>query len=140
MLSYERHQLRQFYFQTWQKFKNQQPLEPLEREIVAVIQEHAEYIPFIEKLIYDPDQDFPPEFGQTNPFLHLSLHLSLREQIHTNRPRGIYEIFLTLSKKSADQHQVEHQMLEVLAENLWQAQRDQQLPDEESYLKQLREL
>ena len=78
--------------------------------------------------------------GQTNPFLHMGMHLAIREQLATNRPAGITETFGLLMARVQDAHAVEHRMMECLGEALWQAQRSGQEPDEARYLACLRQL
>lgn len=135
----DRTALRQQFYDAWQNYRQKKPLSGLQENIVNVILIHPEYHQAIEAVAKNPEQDYFPELGESNPFLHLSLHLSIREQIGTDRPKGIKAIFQQLAKKH-ESHDVEHKMLEVLAKNLWQAQKDNKPPSEESYLKQLQQL
>lgn len=126
------------YVDAWQKSVKSEVLSPLEAQIAAVIQEHPEYQAILEK---EPqDQEFAPEGGQTNPFLHMGLHLAIREQVATNRPAGIATIHRTLSQKTGDAHNAEHQMIDCLAETLWEAQSANSPPDEQKYLERLHSL
>jgi hypothetical protein len=134
-----REQLRQMYLDAWRKYSAQQPLEPLEAQVAAVIAEHPEYIPLLESGPQALDADYAPEGGRENPFLHMGLHLAIREQVATNRPPGITQIHQSLSKR-LDAHTAEHAMLEVLAETLWESQRSARAPDEQRYLERLRSL
>ena len=93
-----REQLRQMYLDAWRKFSAQAPLEPLEAQLAAVIAEHPEYVPWLESGEEALSADFTPEGGEANPFLHMGLHLALREQVATNRPAGIAEIHQKLSE------------------------------------------
>ncbi len=134
-----REQLRQMYLQAWRKFSERQPLEPLEAQIAAVIAEHREYLP----LLQSPAAlaaDFTPEGGEQNPFLHMGLHLAIREQVATDRPAGIARIHRELTRRLGDAHAAEHAMLERLAEALWEAQRAGRMPDEGRYLERLQSL
>lgn len=139
MFSQNRDELRQQYFDAWQKFQNKKPLSALEQQIAAIIQEHTEYLDTIEYPDKFIDKDYLPEMGQTNPFLHMGLHLALREQISTNRPAGIHEVYQELCKKMAA-HDAEHTLIEVLAETLFLAQKNNQIPDEKTYLEKLNNL
>jgi len=134
-----REQLRRMYLDTWRKFSQRAPLEPLEAQVAAVIAEHPEYVAWLES---DNclSAEFTPEGGQQNPFLHMGLHLAIREQVATNRPTGIAGIHDTLSKRLGSAHLAEHAMLEPLAETLWEAQRNGRAPDEQVYLEKLRRL
>jgi hypothetical protein len=135
-----REQLRSLYLQAWRKFSAKQPLEPLEAQLAAVIAEHPEYIAWIESGDAALEAEFTPERGQQNPFLHMGLHLAIREQVATNRPAGIAEIHRALTMKLGDPHAAEHAMLDPLAETLWEAQRNNTAPDERVYLERLRKL
>jgi len=135
-----RDQLRRMYLDTWRKFTNRQPLEPLEAQVAAVIAEHPEYVRWLESGDEALAAEFTPEGGRQNPFLHMGLHLAIREQVATNRPQGIAAVHDTLSKRMGDGHAAEHAMLEPLAEALWEAQRSGRAPDEQAYLEKLRKL
>ncbi len=128
------------YLGAWRKFSAKQPLEPLEAQLAAVIAEHPEYIPFLESGDSALGADFTPEGGQGNPFLHMGLHLAIREQVATDRPKGITTIHQRLTAKLGDAHAAEHTMLEPLAETIWEAQRNGILPDEQRYLERLKAL
>lgn len=137
--SADRQQLRQYYFDIWQKHLNREVLQPLEVLIAQVLAKHPEY----HQHFNDPDslsKDFTPEMGESNPFLHMGLHLALEEQIQTNRPEGIIAIYQRLLKKYQDMHQAEHAMIECLAEAIWVAQRNHSAPDEAAYLECLKKL
>ena len=129
-----RDEIRRAYCTAWDKHLQGLPLEALEQQLVAVIALHPEY----HALLADHDaalaRDFTPETGQTNPFLHMGMHLAIREQLATDRPPGIVAAFGTLMAHVQDAHAAEHHMMECLGEALWQAQRDNQPPDEARYL------
>jgi len=136
---HSRDQLRRMYLESWREFTQRLPLEPLEAQVAAVIAEHPEYIAWLESA--DAlGGEFSPEGGQQNPFLHMGLHLAIREQVATDRPSGIAAIHAKLSKQLGGDHPAEHAMLEPLAETLWEAQRKNESPDEQSYLERLRKL
>ena len=135
-----REQLRQMYLDAWRKYTARQPLQPLEAQLAAVIAEHPEYVPLLESGEQALAADYTPEAGRENPFLHMGLHLAIREQVATDRPSGIAQIHQTLSKRLGDPHAAEHAMLERLGETLWEAQRSGRAPDEQRYLERLREL
>jgi len=134
-----RDQLREMYRAAWRKFKAEQPLTALEKQLVAVISAHPEYHVIVESAAADLANS-PPRGGQLNPWLHMGLHLAIREQVATNRPHGITEIHARLSARAGDAHEAEHRMLEVLAEALWEAQRAGKSPDENAYLERLKTL
>ena len=131
---------RQMFFSSWEKYQQKKPLTPLENEVVQVILAHPEYHKAVENQNKFQQQTYYPELGETNPFLHMGLHLGIREQITTDRPVGISAIYQLLLKKYADPLAVEHLMMEQLAECLWRSQRDNLPPDEQYYLTTLSNL
>ncbi|RDH81516.1 MAG: DUF1841 domain-containing protein [endosymbiont of Galathealinum brachiosum] len=136
MFGNDRNQLRKMYKTAWEKFQQQTILTPLEIQITDVIKEHPEYHDFVLQL----DKDFLPESGETNPFLHMGLHLGLREQLATNRPQGITDIYQRLIKIKGSAHDAEHSMIECLAEAMWSSQANNTPPDEAKYLLSLKKL
>ncbi len=132
----DRAQLRKMYVDAWKKHRDGQPLSPLEAQIADVVALHPEYHDAIENI----GDDYTVEEGRTNPFLHMGLHLGLREQIATNRPAGIAAIFENLAARLGDPHAAEHRMIDCLAETLWESQRQNLPPDETAYLERLRRL
>lgn len=134
----ERDKLRQFYADTWQKATSNQPLDSMETMVAKVIEMHPEYHQLLNN--QQTGGEYLPEMGETNPFLHMGLHLGLQEQVSTDRPAGIQLIYKQLMLKSSDQHETEHQMMECLAESLWAAQKNQSPPDETAYLACLKTL
>ena len=88
----------------------------------------------------DGKAEFAPEHGTSNPFLHMGLHLAVRDQLTVDRPPGIRAAFDRVAKQSEDRHDAEHRVIECLAETLWEAQRDNRLPDESVYLDRVRRL
>jgi hypothetical protein len=134
----DRSELRQMYADAWRKYSAEEILNPLESQIAAVIEEHPEYHVILSKT--DTDDAFSPEGGETNPYLHMGLHLALREQVSTDRPSGIAGIQQKLAHKLGDRHAAEHLMFEALAETLWEAQRSNTAPDEQKYVERLRTL
>ena len=136
----QREQLRQFYCDTWQKHVSQkEALSPLEQQITAVIKEHPEYHQLLENREVSINANYFPEMGESNPFLHMGMHLGLREQVTTNRPIGIVELYQDLVALKG-MHDAEHAMIECLAESLWQAQQNQTLPDEIAYFECLNKI
>lgn len=125
------------YADAWCKHIAGELISPLEAQIAKVIEDHPEYHDAISG---DLQRDFTVDGGETNPFLHMGLHLGIREQVSTNRPAGIAAVFKALADKSGDAHAAEHRMIDCLAETLWEAQSRNQAPDEVHYLERLRQL
>ncbi len=129
-----RDELRRFYVQAWRKYREQSPLQPLEALVCEVIALHPEYHAMLEDEEQALAREFSPEGGQSNPFLHMGMHIALHEQLSTNRPAGIAAAYEQLLKKHRDQHKVEHRMMECLGQAMWEAQRSGLPPDEGAYL------
>jgi Domain of unknown function (DUF1841) len=136
----DRSGLRRHYLEAWRKQREGRPLEPLEHQLVTVIELHPEYHALLEDEAEALGRDFTPEAGQSNPFLHMGLHLAIREQSATDRPAGIAAIRAQLVERLADPHEAEHRMLERLAEALWLSQRTGRPPDEIAYVESLRQM
>ncbi len=135
----DRTELRQFYFEVWHKYQQQQFLEPLEQQVLHIILQHPEY----QDLFDNPEkyltQDYLPEMGKTNPFLHLSLHQALLEQVTTDRPTGIRAIYSQLTQRYGA-HAAEHQLMEVLTATLWEGIQQGTFISETDYLERLKRL
>jgi hypothetical protein len=135
-----REQMRRMYLEAWRKFSARAPLEPLEAQLAAIIVDHPEYVALLESGEQALSAEFTPEGGGVNPFLHMGMHLAIREQVATDRPQGIAKVHQKLTKRLGDAHEAEHLMIEPLAEALWEAQRSGRAPDENQYLERLRRL
>jgi hypothetical protein len=129
-----REQLRQQYLIAWRKYSNRQPMQPLEAQIADVIALHPEYHALFADAETVLEMNWRPEDGNTNPFLHMGLHLAIREQVATDRPAGIRTAHQILTLRHGNRHAAEHQMIERLAEALWSAQRNNVPPNEQAYL------
>jgi hypothetical protein len=126
---------RQPFFISWQKFKANQPLTALEKQIADVIHAHPEYHAFFEK---NADKlDTAPMEIESNPFYHLGLHLAIRDQITLDRPLGVRALFEKLNQKYKDSLMTEHQLMVCFAECLMEAGQSQREPDELVYLNRL---
>ncbi len=140
MFGNDRIQMRQVFVEAWRKQRDGVSMEPLEQMIASVVLEHPEY----QGLLSDPEgalhKDFPPEAGESNPFLHMAMHISLQEQISTDRPPGITGLYRRLTQRLGDVHEAEHQLMECLAQMLWEAQANQRMPDEQAYLECVKSL
>jgi hypothetical protein len=140
MFTQDRDRMRQFFCDVWHKKITHQPLQPLENLIAEIIAQHPEHQPLLQDAERAITQDYTLEQGQTNPFLHMGMHIALAEQLSGDRPEGIRIIYQRLCQRYGDRHAAEHKMLEVLGETLWEAQRDATLPDETRYLQRLQQL
>ena len=136
--SHSREQLRRSYVEAWQRHVDGVPLSPLQALIADVIGAHPEY----QLLLRDGETASgyeAPGAGSDNPFLHMGLHIAVREQLSIDRPPGIRELHARLQVRFGDVHAAEHILMESLGQTLWQAQRDGKMPDELHYLALARE-
>ena len=133
-----RDEARQFFLEAWAKYSRGEPLAGLEKTAVEVILLHPEYHALLGDENRSLTLEFTPERGEMNPFLHLSLHLAIEEQISIDQPHGIRTQYDALVRKSGSDHDAKHAVLECLGETLWQAQRLGTPPDENAYLECLR--
>lgn len=134
-----REEIRRAYAEAWAKARRGEALSANERRIAEVIGEHPEYQAVIESGEAALEAEYAPEAGHTNPYLHMGLHIAIREQVAIDRPPGVRGIFERLAA-AGNAHEAEHAMLECLAETLWEAQRAGGAPDDHSYLRRLRRL
>jgi len=135
VFSSDRSTQRKFLAEAWRKYKTKQFLEPLELQLSKIIERHPEY----QDIINDLDTEYFPEQGKINPFLHINLHLSLQDQLSLDQPKGIKKIYKDLLKKIKDTHQVEHIMMEQIAEMIFNSQKYNKPMDLEQYLRSLKE-
>ncbi len=139
MFGQDRDQLRGFFQTCWSKRRNGEPLQPLERIVADVIERHPEYRGIIE----DPEQvdrDFSAADGETNPWLHMGMHITIAEQLGADRPSGIRDAYRRIAESHGDSHAAEHAIMECLGVTLWEAQRAGRAPDEQRYLTCLKKL
>jgi hypothetical protein len=134
MFNPSRDQVRDFFFGAWRKFNEQQPLSDLERIAVEHISRHPEYHAVLDQPERYQQREWRPEMGESNPFLHLSMHLSISEQLSIDQPAGVLARYRTLSLRHGDEHAAQHAVMDCLAEMIWQAQRNNQPMDALGYL------
>jgi hypothetical protein len=135
-----REEVRRFFCNTWKKKTDNHILDSMESLAGDWMEQHPEY----HQLLIDPEgalgQDYTPERGETNPFLHLSMHLSISEQISIDQPTGIREIAEKLTRTLGSEHEAQHRIMECLGQVMWEAQREGKPLDPESYLESLKKL
>jgi hypothetical protein len=125
-----RDQVRDTFFEAWRKYRAGEPLVGIEAVAVDVVLAHPEY----HAVLDDPERHRDREYTQANPFLHMSLHLALAEQLSIDQPAGIAAAFDALLRRYGDRHRALHEAIECLAEMVWRAQRDNAPPDGAAYL------
>ena len=137
MFNPSREQARRFFCESWRKHRQRQILEGAEATAADLIAEHPEYHALLDNPEAAIEQEFTPEGGQMNPFLHLSLHLAIHEQVSIDQPPGIRLAFEQLRARM-DPHAAEHVLLECLGETIWKAQRNGQAMDAAAYVDAVR--
>lgn len=131
MFNPSRDEVREMFFGAWHKYREGVPLSGIEGLALEVILAHPEYQAVLEAPERSRGRDYTDE---ANPFLHMSLHLALEEQLSIDQPPGIVQRFGVLVSRFHDRHEALHQALECLAETLWRAQRHGMPPDARAYL------
>ena len=134
MFSPTREEARRFLIEAWRKFRAGEPISALERQAAGLIALHPEYHAMLDAPERHVERDFAPESGTVNPFLHLSLHLAVAEQLAIDQPPGIRAQFERLRAAQGDEHAALHAVLECLGEVIWQSQRTNAPPDGALYL------
>jgi len=129
-----REQVRQFFFDAWRKQRERTPLTGLEPVAVDIMLQHPEYHAVLDHPEPYAKRDYTPESGAANPFLHLSMHLAIEEQLSIDQPPGIKTEFLRIARMLDDRHAASHAVMECLGEIVWRAQRDALPPDANAYL------
>ena len=138
MFNPSRDQARDFLFEAWQKFNVHAPLTSLEKIAVDIIARHPEYHGLFARRDQFVDRDYAPEQGETNPFLHISMHIAIQEQIAIDQPQGIRSAHQKLTAKLDSAMDAEHEIMDCLAEMIWQAQQSKSAPNADIYLKCLK--
>jgi hypothetical protein len=134
MFNPSRDQVRELFFGAWRKYRAGLPLVGAETIALDAILLHPEYHALLDAPERYRDREYFPEIGETNPFLHMSLHVALEEQLSIDQPRGIVERLGAIAARAGDRHAALHEAIECLAEMLWRSQRDGAPPDGAAYL------
>jgi uncharacterized protein DUF1841 len=138
MFSPTREQSREFLFELWAKHAAGAPLSALESIALAIVLEHPEYHAMLGDRERYLEREWKPEGGETNPFLHLAMHLAIEEQVSIDQPPGIREAVRALETRRGSAHEARHEVMDCLAEAIWQAQRHGSGFDNAVYLDCLR--
>lgn len=135
MFNPSREQVRQFFFDVWSKYRAGQPLEGAERTALDAILAHPEYHALLDQPERYRDRDYLPQAGELNPFLHLSMHLAVAEQLSVDQPPGIRERYQRLCQRQGDAMAAAHDVMDCLGEMIWQVQRHHTAFDSAAYLR-----
>lgn len=137
--AHSREQLRRSYVEAWKRHVEGLPLSPLQALIADVIGAHPEYQALLRDAETAGGYEADAGGAAENPFLHMGLHIAVREQLSIDRPPGIRALHARLASRHGDVHAAEHVLTESLGQTLWQAQRDGKMPEESQYLALARE-
>lgn len=138
MFAPSQEQVRRFFCEAWSKQQAAQPLTPLEAQAADWILEHPEYHADLADVEVALAAMYTVEEGRTNPFLHLSMHLSITEQVSIDQPRGIRAAVQALAQRRGSLHEAHHEAMEALGEMVWASQRSGQPFDGEAYIERIR--
>lgn len=138
MFNPSKEEVRHFFCETWRKTQAGEILTPLEAIARDWLIQHPEYESDLANADAAKNAEYDIEQGKSNPFLHLSMHLSIAEQISVDQPRGIREAFLALAKRRGSKHDAHHEIMECLGQMLWTAQRNGTPPDGDAYVECVR--
>lgn len=137
MFNPSREQVREFFIESWRKHKDVAVMTPLEAMALDWIMEHPEYHAVLE----DPEarsSEFTVEEGRTNPFLHMSMHLAIAEQLSIDHPPGIRAAYQQMAARS-NGHEAAHEIMECLGQVVWEAQRLGTPLDSDTYIDLIRQ-
>ncbi len=126
--------VRRFFCAVHAKTQAGQPMEAIETLASLWIAEHPEYHADLADVNAALARNYDEQPGQTNPFLHLSMHLSISEQCSIDQPRGIRQAVELLSKRLDSLHDAHHAAMDCLGQMLWESQRAGRPPDGEAYI------
>ena len=129
-----RREMRNVFFRSWQRHCAHEPLEGAEKLLIAVALRHPEYHTLLDAPETNSEREYFPELGETNPFLHMAMHMAIEEQLALNRPPGIRQHFAALCAQAGDDHAAQHRVMECLGEALWRAGRNGGEVDQAGYL------
>jgi hypothetical protein len=125
-----REQVRDTFFEAWRKYRAGEPLVGIEALAVEVALAHPEYHAILDQ----PERHRDRDYSEANPFLHMSLHMALEEQLSIDQPPGVAARFAALVARHGERHAALHEAIECLAEMVWRSQRDAAPPDGAAYL------
>ena len=138
MFTPSQHDVRRFFCETYRKHESREILTPLEAIARDWVLQHPEYATELRDVEAALAADYRVEQGKPNPFLHLSMHLSIAEQVSIDQPPGIRAAYLALAQRLDSEHEAHHQIMECLGEMIWQSQRSGLPPDGAAYIECIR--
>jgi hypothetical protein len=138
MFQPSQHDVRRFFCETWRKQRDGLPLDAMESQAAPWIAEHPEYRADLSDVDAALAASYTVEEGRTNPFLHLSMHLSITEQVSIDQPTGIRQAVALLAARRGSLHEAHHEVMECLGQMIWTSQRSGLPPDGQAYIDAVR--
>jgi Domain of unknown function (DUF1841) len=126
--------VRKFFCAVFAKWHTAQPMDALETLASQWVAEHPEYHADFANEAAALEKMYDVEDGKTNPFLHLSMHLSVSEQCSIDQPRGIRQAVELLAARRDSLHDAHHETMEALGKMIWESQRSGRPPDGQAYI------
>ncbi|MBV8665555.1 MAG: DUF1841 family protein [Burkholderiaceae bacterium] len=130
--------VRRFFCEVYRKHCAHEILAPLEAIARDWIVQHPEYAGILSDVEAALAAEYTVESGQSNPFLHLSMHMSIAEQVSIDQPAGIRAACQALSLKRGSEHDAHHEIMECLGQMVWTSQRNGTPPDGQAYVECVR--
>jgi hypothetical protein len=130
--------VRRFFCDIYRKHRANDILSPLEAIALDWIVQHPEYEDIISNVETALERDYSVDGGQANPFLHLSMHLTIAEQVAIDQPAGIRAACQALTQRKDSEHAAHHQIMECLGQMIWNSQRTGTTPDGAAYVECVR--
>ncbi|MGE3348340.1 MAG: DUF1841 family protein [Ramlibacter sp.] len=134
MFSPSQADVRRFFCDVHAKTRAGEPMEALETLAGQWVAEHPEYHGDLADVDAALQRQYAGDDGQTNPFLHLSMHLSISEQCSIDQPQGIRQAVELLAARRGSLHDAHHEAMECLGQMLWESQRAGRPPDGQAYI------
>jgi uncharacterized protein HemX len=134
MFAPSQHDVRRFFCEAHRKRRAGLPLTPMETTAADWTEQHPEYHAELDDVEAALAAVYDVQAGRTNPFLHLSMHLSISEQVSIDQPRGIKQAYELLAAKRGSAHEAHHEVMECLGQMMWESQRSGQPPDGHKYI------
>lgn len=134
MFAPSQHDVRRFFCDAHRKRREGLPLTTMETLAADWTEQHPEYHAELDDVDAALAAVYDVKAGRTNPFLHLSMHLTISEQVSIDQPRGIKQAYDLLAAKRGSAHEAQHEVMECLGEMMWASQRSGQPPDGHKYI------
>jgi hypothetical protein len=140
MFSPSQDDVRRFFCEVFFRSRQAEPMDALQTLAAQWVDEHPEFHDVLSDPAWAVKQTYPVEAGHANPFLHLSMHLSISEQCSIDQPQGIQSAVARLAERKNSIHEAQHAVMECLGAMLWESQRSGRPPDGVAYVEAVKRL